>query len=406
MPLFHYRALGQTGETTTGTIETASEESAAAQLQAKGLLPVSIGTRAQGGLWDLLNMEITPRDALGARDRLILTQTLATLLGASLPLDRALATIQTLEARKPVRAMAERLLARVSEGQSLADALDREPQAFPRLYRAMVRAGERGAALEETLARLADLLEASAKRRGALRSALIYPVFLVVTAIGSVAILMAFVVPTFKPLLEDAGVTPPPLTRAVIAVGDVFAAHGLTMLAGFAVLVLVAMLMLRNGTARLASHRFALRLPLIGRLWRDYETAGFSRILGVMLQNGVALPAALRLAHGVQGNQAFAREIDRVVPQIEDGRSMASALEQGGVFSPIALQLIGVGQESGRLMEMLLKSADILEGDFKRAFDQMLAMLTPLLTLVMGGIVALIVSSILFALFSINELAL
>ena len=406
MPVFHYRALTPSGEVETGTLDLPDEASAVAQLQAKGLLPVKIDRTGEGWFLTLMNMEITPKGALSARERLVFTRTLATLLGASLPLDRALRTIESLGTSKPVRQVAGRLLESVSGGRSLADALDGEAKTFPRLYRAIVRAGETGAAIEETLARLADLLEENAKRRGDLRSAMIYPSFLIVTAIGSVSILMAFVVPTFKPLLDDAGVQPPAITEFVIATGDFFAEYGLSVLIGLLIAVFLIASSLRAAPIRLAWHRFALRIPILGRLWREFETATFSRLLGAMLQNGVALPAALRLVREVQGNMAFVHEIDRVIPAVEDGRGLSGVLEEGQVLSPLARQLIGVGQESGRLTEMLVKAAEILEADFKRAFDQLLATLTPVLTLIMGGMVAVIISSILFALFSINELAL
>ena len=406
MPTFHYRALGPGGDVATGTLDCADEASAIAQLQAKGLLPVKIDGQGEGWLTRLLNTEITPKSALSPRDRAVFTRTLATLLSASLPLDRALETIRALGTRKSVREIASRLHDGVSEGLALADALDREDRIFPRLYRAVVRAGEAGSDLEGTLSRLADLLEESAKRRGDLRSALIYPAFLIFTAIGSISVLMAFVVPSFKPLLDDAGVEPPAITQAVIAIGDFFAEHGLITLILLVLSGVLAVSSLRSPQVRGAWHGMVLTLPLVGRLWRDFETAASCRLLGVMLQNGVALPSALRLTREVQGNLAFRAEIDRIIPAVEDGRGLSSSLAEGELFSPIARQLIGVGEESGRLTEMLLKAAEILDGDFKRAFSQMLSVLTPVLTLVMGGMVAVVISSILFALFSINELAL
>ncbi|MEL6476094.1 MAG: type II secretion system F family protein [Pseudomonadota bacterium] len=405
MPQFHYRAVTQGGESQSGTLESLDEQTAAQALQARGLYPVRIA-RGSGGLMALLNTEITPRDALTAQDRVVFTRQLATLIGASLPLDRALGMIAGLAERKPVRLVAERLLAKVSEGSSFAEALDAEQAVFPRLYRAILRAGEAGAALETTLTRLADMLEETAKRRGEVRSALIYPAFLIVTAIGSVAILLIYVVPTFQPLLDEAGVAPPAITQAVIATGGFFAAYWPWML-GAAVLTALALpLALRLPEVRASLDRLLLTLPLAGRLIRDFESGRFARVLGTLLQNGVALPSGLRLTREVLSNTVFTAEIDRVIPAVEDGRGMAAPLEEGKVLSPLARQLIRVGQESGELTPMLLKTAEILEQDFKRSFDQALSLLTPILTLVMGALIAIIISSILFALFSINELAL
>ena len=405
MPLFHYRGVGPNGDVVTGALETADKAAAVAELRAKGVLPIRLDAAAPGSLTALLNTEITPKDALTARDRIAFTRSLATLTDAGLPLDRALETVRDLGERKPARAVAGRLLGAVREGATLADAVDQEKAAFPPLYRAVVRAGEAGASLETTLARLAESQEQAAKRQGELRSALIYPAFLIVTAIGSVAILLGFVIPAFEPLLEEAGVEPPWVTRVVIGTGAFVEAWGLTLLAGMAAALIAFRIALLTPSVRLAWHQTLLGLPVIGRLWRKTETARLARLLSVLLVNGVGLPAALRLARGALGNAVFAAEVERVIPEVEAGRGLAAPLNEGAVAPPLARQLIQVGQESGKLAEMLAKTADIFDDEAKREIEQALALLTPTLTLVMGGLIALIVSSILFALFSINELA-
>lgn len=405
MPRFEYQALTATGERVDGALDAADEPSAVSQLQSQGFLPIRVSAAGSSGLMALLNTEITPRDALSEADRIAFTRMLATLAGAGLPLDRALEMTRDLGGRRAVSAVSARLLESVRGGASLAAALDKEQAVFPALYRRIVEAGEVGAALEITLARLADTLEDAARRRGELRSALIYPAFLLVTAIGSVAVLLSFVVPTFQPLLDEAGVEPPWVTQVVIAVGDVVGRWWRWALAGIAGAFAAFRLALLIPEVRRMWHAAALRLPLIGRLWRTFETARFARLLGALLQNGVALPTGLRLVRGALANAAFAAEVGRIIPEVEAGRGLAEPLAETGAPPALALQLIRVGEESGRLTEMLLKTAEILETDGKRGFEQALAFLTPTLTLVMGGLIAVIVSSILFALFSINELA-
>ena len=212
-------------------------------------------------------------------------------------------------------------------------------------------------------------------------------------------------VPTCEPLLRDAGVEPPALTQMVIAAGRLVEHYWLFLLAGLAGLFLTIMLLLRVPSVRLRWHRLALSVPIAGRLWREFETARLTRLLGTLLQNGVALPAALRLTRDALGNAAFSAEVARVIPEVEAGRGVADPLRDGAILPDLALQLIYIGQESGQLHDMLLKTADIFDDEAKRGFDQVLAILTPALTLVMGVLIALIISSILFALFSINELA-
>jgi general secretion pathway protein F len=405
VPRFRYRGVDRAGTIATGTLDAPDRAAAVARLQAAGTLPIRV--EAGGGLIDLLNVEITPRDALGPRDRVLFTRALATLAGAGLPLDRTLALLGETAGRRSVRAVSGRLLEAVRSGASLSDALDAEASAFPPLYRAVVRAGEAGAALDVALARLADSLEDAARRRGALVSALVYPAFLLASAVGAVAILLGYVVPSFEPLLDEAGVEPPAVTRAVVALGalvrDWWAAIALGLALAFALARLGLVL---SPAARLAWHRALLATPLLGGLWRRFETARLARLLGTLMQNGVALAPALALARGALSNRAFAAEMDRVIPQVEAGRGLAQPFAEGEVLPPLARQLLRVGEESGRLVEMLLKTADIYEDEAARALDRLLSLLTPLMTLLMGGVVAVIVSSILLALLSINELAL
>lgn len=406
MALFHYRAIDGSGAVVTGETEAVDRAAAARWLQAEGCTPLRVDEERRSGLVDVLNFEITPKNALSTQDRVAFTRSLATLTGAGLPLDLALETLRDLGATKPVRAVSGRLLDRVRSGASLAEATEEDRAAFDPLYRGVVRAGEAGARLEETLEDLADLLEDGAKRRGELRSALIYPAFLLVTAIGSVGVLLAFVVPTFQPLLADAGVEPPAITQAVVAAGRFVEAHWAAMALAAAAAALGFRLAMVSPDFRRVVHRALLAAPLIGGPLLKMETARLARLLGALLTSGVALPAALRLSAGGLSNAALSAEIDRVIPEVEAGRGLAQPLREGGIAPPLALQLIQVGQASGDLAPMLGKIADTYAVEAKRAFDQMLALVTPLLTLIMGGLIALIISSILFALFSINQLAL
>ncbi len=405
MPVFSYRAVDPSGEIVTGTLDCADERSAASQLQSTGHLPLAITTLGTSWLRAILDTEITPRDALGVADRVAFTRGLATLIGAGLPLDRALQTLHELGATRRIRAVSGKLHDGVRGGAPLSGALDEQSDGFPPLYRGIVRAGEAGARLDEALTDLADMLEESQRRAGDLRSALIYPAFLVITAIGSVSILLGYVVPTFEPLLAEAGVTPPLLTQAVIAAGRLVQDWWLAGLIALAVVVAIIVLALRLPEPRERWDLMRLRMPLLGPALMKFETARLARVLGTMLGNGVALPAALRLAADAVSNRAISSEIHRVLPDVEAGRGLAGPLREGALLPPLALQLIQVGQDSGDLTPMLRKLAEIFDVEAKRAFDQMLALLTPLLTLIMGAMIALIISSILYALFSINELA-
>jgi general secretion pathway protein F len=402
---FRYRALDAAGASVMGEIEAADVPGAVESIRAQGRLPVSVEAAEAGGLWALLNTEITPRAALPEGDRIAFTRALATLAGAGLPIDRALEIVRDLGERRAARAIAGRLLEAVRGGASLAEAMDGEAAAFPRAYRSVVRAGEAGAALGPALARLAEGEEAAAKRRSGVRSALVYPAFLLVSSVGAVAVLLIYVVPTFEPMLAEAGVAPPLSTRIVMAAGRVATGGWPLMLGGVLALALGLRLALLSPGFRLRWSRALLAAPVVGPLRRKLQTARLVRLLGELLASGVALPAALRLAREALSDAAFRDDLARATPEVEAGRGLAGPLSEGGTLSPLALQLIRVGEESGRLAPMLLKAADILDDEAKGALDRLIATLTPTLTLAMGALIALIVSSILFALFSINELA-
>lgn len=403
---FRYRAVDPGGAVVTGRLSGTSAAAVLERLRAQGHLPIEVAPARAGGLAALLATEITPRGALSARERIGFMRALATLIGAGLPLDRALTLTRDLGSRGAVRGVAGRVLTAVQGGASLADAMEREPAAFAPVTRALVRAGEAGATLDTTLTALADLMEVQRQRAGELQSALIYPAFLLISAGGSVAVLLGYVVPTFEPLLADAGVALPWTTRMVIGAGRAVSGGWPYALGGIAALVIAARLVLARPGVRLVWHRLLLGLPLIGGLWRRFDTARLARTLGALLANGLALPQALRLAMAALGNRHLAAEIARVTAEVEAGRGLAGPLGQGGAFPPLAVQLIAVGEETAKLDQMLLKLAQIFEAEAKQTFDQLLAVLTPALTLVMGALIALIISSILFALFSINQLAL
>lgn len=405
MARFRFRAIDPSGAKVAGEIDAPDRAGAVARMRAEGRLPISVEPAAAGGLWALLNTDLTPRAPLTTPDRIAFTRGLATLAGAGVPLDRALGILRDLGERRPARAMAAQLLDAVSGGASLAGAMDAVPSAFPEAYRSVVRAGEASASLPAALERLADAEEAAAKRRSGLRSAMVYPAFLLVASIGAVAVLLIQVVPTFEPMLADAGATPPWSTRLVMASGRWTSANWPFALGGAALLFIGARLALRAPAWRLRWCRALLAAPVIGPLRRKLQTAQLVRLLGDLLASGVSLPAALRLSRGALDDTAFQVDLDRATPEVEAGRGLAAPLSEGGTLSPLALQLMRVGEESGRLPSMLLKAADILDDEAQRALDRAVAMLTPTLTLVMGGVIALIVSSILFALFNINELA-
>jgi general secretion pathway protein F len=407
VPSFRYKSVGGDGEVVQGRLEASDQGAAVARLHQMGHLPLRVEVAGGGGaLIEALNRDVLPARPVQGGELVTLTRKLATLLRAELPLDRALELLSGLTERKASKAMVERLLAALRGGSSLADALDKENKAFPSYYRAMVRAGEIGGSLDQVLERLADFLERAQEVRGKVRSALIYPIFLLLTAGASLAILLTFVIPTFEPMFEDAGTELPLVTQVVIGFGAFVREAWWILLLALAAAAIALQLHLGTPGGRLWWHRQVLRLPVLGDLWVKGDVARFARTLATLIGNGVPLLQALELVREVMGNAALAAGVAAVQPDVKVGRGLAAPLSENPLFPRLLIQLLRVGEESGRLEDMLAKLAEIYDQESEETTRRLLALLVPALTLGLGALIAFIVSSILFALFSVNELVL
>ncbi len=400
MPSFRYKAISATGETLRGSMEAASEEEVVARLQDQGHTPLEAApadavATAQSFAW-------LRRGPLAGGQLALFTHQLATLLGAGQPLDRALTLLQELPEGASAQKLIERVRDRVRGGSTLSRALEEEHDVFPRLYISLVRAGEAGGALEGTLRRLADYLERAQALRSSVINALIYPAFLLVGVLGSLVLLMAYVVPQFVPIFANMGVPLPWITRGVLAVGQVI--QGWWWLIGLAI-VAAALLWrarLRDPDARRAWHARLLRMRVVGPLLLKVETARIARTLGTLLGNGVPLLAALSIARQVTSNRALDRALAEAAEAVKGGADLGTALAATECFPRLALQMIEVGEEAGELDALLLKVADTFDAESRRSIDRLLAALVPVLTLVMTALVALIMAAILLPLLSLT----
>ncbi len=405
MPLFHYKSVAESGDVVEGQLEASDQAAVIGRLQRLGQVPLKVEAANGGFSLDFLKQDISLRSGARSGEIATLTRQIATLLSAGLPLDRALEILLELAATAQLRRMVGRVLDQVRGGATLADALDKEEGSFPIYYRSMVRAGEAGATLEAVLTRLAEFMERSQALRAHIRSALIYPTILLVMAGASVVVLLTFVVPTFEPMLADAGEAIPLPTRIVILAGHLFSAFWWALLLAILVAVLGVRGLLARSASRLWLHSRLLRVPLAGPVWTKVDVARFARTLSTLLSNGVTLITALALTREVLSNAALAAALLKVEPDVKAGRGLAEPLAESGLFPILAVQLLRVGEESGRLEDMLAKLAEIYDEESRTAIQRALALLVPLLTLGLGVLIAFIISSILLALFSINELA-
>lgn len=404
MPRFSYKAVGPDGEVIEGELEAATRQSVIDRLHAQGSVPIraeALQRPGGAGLSGLLRFE---RRRVTRKDLVLFTRELATLLQAGLPLDRAFTILVELSPHGALRTLVESLRERVRGGATLADALADHPEVFPNDYVGMVRAGEAGGTLEGVLGRLAESLERSQAMRESVRSALQYPALVVIMAILSLVVLMTLVIPEFRPLFEGAGAALPRSTQVILAISDLVAAYwwaGLILLiaAGFAFRQ-----WRRRPEGRLRWDRALLNAPYFGDLMRKIETARFARTLGTLLANGVTLLNAIAMTAGAQDNRAFAEAVGRVQGRLAKGEGLAAPLGETGVVPGLALRLVQVGEESGRLEAMLIQIAEIYDQETRRSLERLLGLLVPLVTIALGILIAIIIGSMLAAILSVYEL--
>jgi general secretion pathway protein F len=402
MAQFRYRAVSAAGELLQGQMEAASVEDVVDRLQDQGHTPLEALPADEGGGGSGL-AALFKRGPFSGDQLAQFTHQLATLLGAGQPLDRALGILLELPEGERAKRLVERVRDRVRGGTTLSQALDEEHGVFPKLYVSLVRAGEAGGSLEDTLRRLADYLERAQQLRGSIVNALIYPAFLLVGVLGSLVLLLAYVVPQFVPIFEDMQVPIPWITRAVLALGNALQSWWWLILLLLGGGIAVWRGRLRDPDARLAWHGRLLTMRVIGPLLLKIETARIARTLGTLLKNGVPLLSALTIARQVTANRALDDALSTAAEQVKGGAGLSLSLAQSQRFPRLALQMVQVGEEAGQLDGMLLKVADTFDLEAKRSIDRLLAALVPALTIVMTVLVAIIMAAILLPLLSLTS---
>jgi general secretion pathway protein F len=398
MAVFSYRSATRDGLVREGVIEAADEKAALGKLKNTGMIPLEIRAPREEGLFSRI------RAKAGRADLATFTVELSTLLTAGLPLDRSLAILAEIAEHRGTRETVQSLLASIREGNSFSDALLKHPRTFPRIYVNMIRAGEAGGVLDAVLEKLNEFLESSRELKEHVTSALIYPAILVVMGGISIVILLAFVLPRFSAVFQELGSSLPLSTQLLLSFSELLKSYGWIVLA----LCLAAW---PAGRKYLASDRGreqwdALKLLLMRDLIVKLETARFCRTLGTLLAGGVPLLQALNNAREVIGNRIIASSVAAVSRGAKEGKGISGPLARAGVFPPLALSMIKVGEETGTLDQMLLRVAVTYEKSMKQAVKRFMSLLEPVMILVMGLIIGFIVVSMLLAIFSISDIPL
>ncbi len=406
MPEFQFTAIGPTGEMTSGVMEAADAEAVIALLKRRGNIPVSAGpVRAHSGLETLLRLEFGRGNRLSRSDLANMTRELSIMLGAGQDLDRALRFLVDTARSARVAGIMNDLRDAVRDGSPLATGLARHPRSFSRLYVGLVRAGEAGGQLGPTLERLAELLEKQNRMNSSIVSSLVYPALLLVAASGSIIFLLTYVLPQFVPLFQQAGAALPLATRLLIFAGDAVGHYGIWMLLLVVLVVACVFQALKRPSVRMRVDTAMLRVPVLGGLMREVMAARFTRTLGSLLINGVPLISALGITREVIGNRAGEAAIEQATRSAKGGAGLSRPLSEAKVFPTRTVYLLRLGEETASLGPLSLRAAEIHEEKSQLGLQRLVALLVPAIIIVMGGAIAFIVSALLLAMLSLNNLA-
>ncbi len=407
MSTFAYKAANSAGKVVQGTLEAAGERGAAAQLQDMGYVPIRItpaGRRRKGIDVDVRKDLAALLSRISGKDIMIFTQDLSSLLEAGLPVDRALSILINITEKEKLKTIVQDVLKTVQGGEYLSDALAKHPKVFSNFYVNMVRAGETGGVLESVLERLALFLESSQDLLDYLKSALVYPIFLVMVGGLSIIVLLTFVIPKFSVIFADLGQTLPASTQMLLALSAIVRLYWWAVigLIGAGVYFLRRYMGTPEGRLKMDQHK--MRMPFVGDLIRKIEVARFARTLGTLTRSGVPILEALRLVKDIIVNQVIAGSLDGIYRRVKEGERLSKPLEDARVFPSLAIQMVTVGEETGKLDEMLLRVADNYEKTVRAMIKRLVSFLEPAMILFMGLVVGFIVISMLMAIFSINEM--
>jgi type IV pilus assembly protein PilC len=417
MPRYSYVALDAHGKETKGTIEVASQNEAIGRVKEMGLFPTKIAEAetkqdkaakkkskaaakagGKGGKKGALDIQIKIPGLSGRVKPKVLTtftRQLATLVDAGLPLLRGLRVLEKQERNSTLRGILGELALAIEGGSTFSEALAQHPKVFNRLFVNMVKAGELGGVLEVVLKRLAEFSEKAQKIKGKVKAAMFYPTAVLIVATGILILLLTFVIPRFKDVFAGLSIKMPKFTLLVLAISDAVRSHALKTLGGIAILIVVFLLVIRTKLGRRIWDKFKLKMPVLGPVISKVAIARFTRTLGTLVSSGVPILQALTIVKETAGNVIIANAVGSVHESVKEGETITAPLEGSGVFPPMVVSMVDVGEQTGALPEMLLRISD----NYDEEVDNAVAAMTSLLEPIMIVFLAVIVGSIVIAMF-------
>ncbi len=401
MSTFFFRAVASDGKVRSGSLTAETDKAVAHELRKQGLTPIYVGADRKKPF----NLKLPSFGGAKRRDILFFTQELSTLLNAGVPLDRALGIAGELTERPNFRLIILDILRVLKGGRSLADSLATHPEYFSDLFLNMVRAGEASGSLAAIFEKLADFERSRDDLRGYIISSMIYPGLLAMVGIGSILLLLTFVVPRFASVFEESHMKIPLPTQIMLQASKIVREWWWIAALILAGAITGLRLFIRTKDGRLSWDTWRLKLPLLGDALRKAETSRFARAMATLVANSVPLVQSIGISAAILNNRKMAGALNEVSQGVKRGEGLAGPIRRSGVFPPLAGHLLMVGEETGRLDQMFARMADIYETDTRAAIKRFTSLFEPLVILVMGVIVGALILSMLLAITSINDVA-
>jgi general secretion pathway protein F len=403
MDTYDYEATTREGNIVTGTIEVASENLAVERIQEMGYFPLKVkkSVERESAIQRVL---ASFQNRITDKDLMAFTYQLGVLLDAGFPLEKSLSILSELTEKKKLQALMKEMISHVRSGKSFSDALARFPSVFPVFYVNMIKAGEAGGFVEDVISRMTVYLENSQALKDDVRSALIYPMVIFLFSGIAIIVLLTFVMPNFAEIFADMGAELPLSTVILLALSDGLVKYWWVLLLFIAGVGTGINKFITSEQGRQFWDRFKFRLPVFGKLYREVAVSRFARTFGTLLDSGVPILSALQIVKGTLENEKISEIISSVREAVRKGRGISEPFKKSDIFPPIAVHMITVGEESGKLNEMLLKISDRFDIEVKTTVKRLLSLLEPALIIFMAVIIGFIVISMLLAIFSINEM--
>lgn len=404
MPTFQYTAVNAQRQNKTGTVDAANATEASNQIKAMGLFPTKIN-ELQTDAPAVAGKKVKKGTSIKSKSLSVFTRQLATLIGAGLPLLRSLTTLQKQEKNPVLKSTMAGLATSVEGGGTFSEALTQYPGIFNKLFVNMVKAGELGGVLEIVLTRLAEFQEKSEKIKGKVVSAMFYPVVVLFIAISILTFLLVFIVPKFQQIFTEmlGGKPLPALTQFVINASDFLKHHYIVVFGIIGAIVVAFNLFKASKAGQIVIDRFIFNAPVFGSLIQKTSIARFTRTLGTLVSSGVPILQALQITKETSGNEVVASAIEKVHDAVREGENVVTPLEASGIFPPMVISMVQVGEETGKLPDMLIKVADVYEEEVDNAVAGLTSLLEPIMIVFLAVIVGVIVIALFLPLVSIIQ---